>query len=329
MNRRDLMAAFATATLIGPGNAGSAGARSAVKRIGWLLPPRSNDAQEQASAWFYQEAFAARGWQVDKNLLSIRRTGPRDARGWEDAASELAAEGVDLIATVSDGSTAVALRVAPAIPIVAISGAPVELGFARSLARPGGNVTGVSFQSQDENGRALQLLREIRPGLARVGIPLARANRVWAAWFDSVVDVAQSAGIAVVALPATLSAAAIAPMLDAAKAERIHALVMPILPFLDTAVWRQISTWAIEQRVVTRGSLLSRGEAVLAFGANVQALVRLHADQIDRVLRGAAPAETPFLQPTLWDTVINQRLARAVGWPAPRPVLIQATEVIE
>ncbi len=110
---------------------------------------------------------------------------------------------------------------------------------------------------------------------------------------------------------------------------RVVALPMPILPFLGNAVWQQISAWAVEQRVVTRGSLLSHGDAVLAFGSNAPALLRLHVDQIDRVLRGAKPAETPLVQPTLWDTVINQTPARAVGWPAPPAVLLQATEVVE
>ena len=77
------------------------------------------------------------------------------------------------------------------------------------------------------------------------------------------------------------------------------------------------------------GTLLSRGEAVICFGPDPQAQARLHVEQIDRVLRGADPADTPILQPTLREVVINQRLARAVGWPAPHSVLLQATEVIE
>lgn len=328
MHRRGVLAAAGGACAIGPGRLARAQGRG-VKRIGELTPWPADDPQRQAHAAVYADAFRARGWEPERNLLRLRRTGPRDAPGWAEAARELVAEGADVIVAYDDVRIAAAMQATRTVPIVAISGAPVELGFAQTLVRPGGNVTGVSFQSQDENGRVLQLLREIRPGLAKVGIPLSRASRPWAAWFDSIGVAARPAGITVVALPAIASPAAIAPMLDAARDERIDALVMPILPFLDSAAWRPITAWAIEQRVVTRGPLLSRGEAVLAFGANVTALLRLHADQIDRVLRGADPATLPIVQPTLWDTVINQRLARAVGWPAPRSVLVQATEVID
>jgi ABC-type uncharacterized transport system substrate-binding protein len=106
---------------------------------------------------------------------------------------------------------------------------------------------------------------------------------------------------------------------------------LPILPVLytDSPAWEQINAWAIEHKVVTRGSLLARGKTVVTFGANVEALIRLTQSQIDRVLRGANPAITPILQPTVWDTVVNQKPARAVGWSAPNSVLLQATEVIQ
>jgi putative ABC transport system substrate-binding protein len=327
MRRRALLRCTAAACIAAP--AAFAAAQPRVRRVGELNPFPPDDAQQLANAAIYTQAFIARGWQLDKNLVYVKRIGPRTADGWNEAARELAAAEVELIVTYTDAQTAAALRATRTIPIVAISGAPVELGLVQSLARPGGNLTGVSFQAHDENGRALSLLREMRPGLARIGVPVMRASPVWAAWFDSIVAAAQPPGLRIVALPAATSPAELAPMLDAAKAERIEALTMPILPFLNSAVWQQISAWAVEQRVVTRGSLLSRGDAVLAFGSNVPALLRLHVEQIDRVLRGAKPAETPFVQPTLWDTVINQKLARAVGWPAPPAVLLQATEVIE
>ena len=137
------------------------------------------------------------------------------------------------------------------------------------------------------------------------------------------------AGMRVIALPLPRAPADIAPMLDAAARAQVQALRMWFLPVLSPAVWQQIGTWAIEHKVVTMGTLLSRGEAVICFGPELQEQARLHAEQIDRVLRGARPAETPILQPTRWEIVVNQKLARAVGWPAPRAVLLQATEVIE
>jgi putative ABC transport system substrate-binding protein len=104
---------------------------------------------------------------------------------------------------------------------------------------------------------------------------------------------------------------------------------MPILPILSKAVWQQITAWAIEHKVVTRGPLQWRNEVVVTFGTNLEELERLFVAQVDRVLRGADPAGTPFLQVTTWETIVNLRLARAVGWPIPRSVLLQATQVIE
>lgn len=167
------------------------------------------------------------------------------------------------------------------------------------------------------------------PGLKRVGVPAASADPSLRAWFDSVEATAARFSIHAVLLPLPRQPADIAPMLAAAAREQVQALRLPFLPVRQPPVWQQITAWAVEQRVLTTGTLLSRGEAVVCFGPNPQAQARLHVEQIDRVLRGANPAETPIVQPTLWDTVINQRLARAVGWPAPRAVLLQASEVIE
>jgi putative tryptophan/tyrosine transport system substrate-binding protein len=234
MKRREVICCAAAACIAAPGSFVLAQPRA--RRVGELNPFAPDDAQQQANAKVYEQALNARGWQLDKNLVYVRRSGPRDAEGWTEAARELAAAEVDLIVTYFDTQTAAALRATRTIPVVAISGAPVELGLVQSLARPGGNLTGVSFQAHDENGRALSLLREIRPGLARIGVPLLRASPVWAAWFDSAAAAAQPAGLRVVALPAATTAAEVAPMLDAAKAERIQALTMPILPFLNSAV---------------------------------------------------------------------------------------------
>lgn len=212
---------------------------------------------------------------------------------------------------------------------MAISFGPVKIGLAQSLRRPGGNVTGVSFQAAEENGRVLALLRDIRPGLGRVGVPVDLREAGWRIWFEGFEKPAMPAGIRIVALPLPHAPADIAPMLDAATREQVHALIVPILPVLSKAVWQQITAWAIKHKVVTRGPLAWRDEVVVTFGTNVEELGRLWIAQADRVLRGADPAETPFLQVTTWETVVNPQLARAVGWPLPRSVLLQATQVIE
>lgn len=175
----------------------------------------------------------------------------------------------------------------------------------------------------------ISLLRDMRPGLTRVGVPVQLSDSGWRIWFEGFERPAGPVGIRVIPLPLPHSAGDIAPMLEAAAREQVQALIMPILPLLSKAVWQQITAWAIEHKVITRGPLLWRNEVVVTFGTNVEESERLFATQIDRVLRGANPAETPFLQVTTWETIVNLRLARAVGWPVPRSVLLQATQVIE
>jgi putative ABC transport system substrate-binding protein len=236
---------------------------------------------------------------------------------------------VDLIVAVLDGPAFAVKRATTTIPIVAISAFPVEIGLVQSMARPGGNITGVSFQAAEENGRVLSLLRDIRPGLARVGVPVQLSDPGGRIWFEGYERPAGPAGIRIVPLPLPQSPGDITPMLDAAAREQVQVLIMPILPILSKAVWQQINAWAIEHKVVTRGPLQWRNEVMMTFGTNLAELERLLVSQIDRVLRGANPAETPFLQVTTWDTVVNLPLARQAGWPVPRSVMLQATQVIE
>lgn len=328
MRRRPVVAA-AAAIVTGLARHAAHAQREPLKRVGWLNHFAPDNPGSIFLDRFLDDELKRLGWERGRNLEWLSRHGLRDTQGWDIAARELVDARVDLIITFADPLIGAALRATRTTPIVAVSGAIVEYGYAQSLARPGGNVTGVVSQSFEFSGRVLALLREIRPGLERFGVAADAADAGSKAWLTTVEAVAAPLGIRVLALPMPRAPADIAPMLVAARQARVQALRMPFLPVLTPAVWRQVTDWAIEHRVVTSGTLFARGEAVLCFGPNMQAQGRLLIEQIDRVLRGANPAETPIMQPTTWDVVISQKIARAVGWPAPRSVLIQATEVIE
>ena len=329
MRRRAILQRAAAAWIVGVLAPIGRAQGSAVKRVGCLNAFAPDNPTSLAFEQFYDDELDRRGWRRGRNLDVLRKHGPRDAKAWEAATRELTDARVDVIVSFHDHLLGIAARSTQTVPIVALSGAIVEIGVAQALARPGRNVTGVVSQSHDFSGRVFALLRDLRPGLRRIGVPAAPADPAIAAWFDSVEVAAAPLGIRVVALPMPRLPADIAAMLDAAAREQVQALRLPFMPVLSPGVWQQITAWAIEHRVVTTGTLLSRGEAVACFGPNPEAQARQHVEQIDRVLRGANPADTPIVQPTLWETVINQRLTRAVGWPAPRAVLVQATELIE
>jgi putative ABC transport system substrate-binding protein len=330
MRRRPLLTG--AAVVVGAGIALRSAAQEAlVKRVGVLTTlPRDHPAA--APFWAIgADEMKRLGWEEGRNLAFDVRASMGDPAKLQSDAEQLVAAKVDLLHADHNAGVSVAMRATTTIPIVMIADAATEHGFAQSLARPGGNVTGVIFLAHDEIGRVLSLLREMRPGLARIGMPINLENPIGKSYFRSWETVVVAASIRLFALPIMRNLADVAPSLQAAQREQVQALLLPILPLLNAngPAWDQINAWAIEHKVVTRGSLLSRGKSVVTFGANVEALVRLTQRQIDRVLRGANPAVTPIMQPTIFDVVVNQKLARAVGWPAPTSVLLQATEVIE
>lgn len=327
MDRRKVMSLSACTALAALAPTQVLSQVSTVKRIGVLsFLPR----ERWPDGWQrVVENLPKHGWVEGRNLRFEYRDGVTDPQGLYGAARRLVESKVDLIAALLDDAAFAAKSTTSTVPIVAISGFPVEIGLVQSMARPGGNITGVSFQANEENGRVLALLRDIHPGLARVGVPVNLSDPGWRIWFDGYLKPAGPAGIRIVPLPLPYTPNDIAPMLELAAREQIQALIMPILPLLSKAVWQQITAWAVEHKVVTRGPLQWRDDVVMTFGTNLQELEQLFAAQIDRVLRGANPAQTPFLQVNTWETVVNLRLARAVGWPIPRSVLVQATHVIE
>ncbi len=327
MHRRHLMSLSAGAALMVYAPPGALAQGAAVKRVGLLtFLPR----ERWPEGWqILLQDLPRRGWVEGRNLQFEYRDGVTDPQGLNGAARRLVESKVDLIASLLDDAAFAAKAATTTIPIVVVTGLSLELGLVQSMPRPGGNITGVSFQAAEESGRVLALLRDIRPGLARVGVPVDLGSPGWRVWFGGFEKPAGPAGIRMVPLPLPWTPNDIAPMLDIATREQVQVLIMPILPVLSKAVWQQITAWAIEHKVVTRGPLLSAEDVVVTFGANTEEVGRLFIAQIDRVLRGANPAETPFLQATTWETVVNLRLARSVGWPIPHSVLLQATRVIE
>lgn len=156
------------------------------KRVGFLsLTPRESWPTPGKTGW--QQAvdlLKQHDWVEGRNLQFEFRDAQTDAEGLDGAARQLVVAKVDLIMTLNDTFTRAALRATRTIPIVAISFGPVKIGLAQSLRRPGGNVTGVSFQAAEENGRVLALLRDIRPGLGRVGVPVDLREAGWRIWFE-------------------------------------------------------------------------------------------------------------------------------------------------
>jgi putative tryptophan/tyrosine transport system substrate-binding protein len=268
------------------------------------------------------------GW-VDGRTVTIEY---RWAEGRSDRYTEIAVEfvrlKVDVIVTV--GSAVVAAKqVTSVIPIVfAVAVDPLGGGLVASLARPGGNVTGLSIQSADLAAKRLQLLRELLPGLRRLAM-VGNANYAAAVLEMGEVEAAgRTLGLKVDRFEIRREED-IAPAFEAFKNES-QALYL-CADALINAQHNRINILALGARLPTiyagRNFLASGG--LISYGANNADLFRHAADYVDKILRGAKPSDLPVEQPTKFDLVINLTTAKALGLPIPDKLMALADEVIE
>ena len=215
------------------------------------------------------------------------------------------------------------------IPIVfAGAGDPVGTGIVASLARPGGNVTGLSVQFTDLAGKRLELLREVVPNLRRLAIMGNVGNPIHVLEMDKVQVAAHTLGLEVAALEIRRGED-IAPAFEALKG-RAEALYVPADPLMNTNRVR-INTLALGARLPTMHGVREYVEAggLMSFGPSIPDLYRRAAEFVDKILRGTKPSDIPVEQPTKFDLIINLTTAKALGLTIPEPFLLRADEVIE
>jgi putative ABC transport system substrate-binding protein len=269
------------------------------------------------------------GWIDGRNLaIEYRWAEGRNERYAENAA-ELVRLKVDVIVTVATVPTLAAKQATAVIPIVfAASGDPVGTGLVASLARPGGNVTGLSTQTAETAGKRLELLREIVPGLGRLAIMGNVGNPISVLELGEVQAAARALGLEVITSELR-RAEDISPAFDALKG-RADALYVCTDPLVNTHRIR-VNTLALAARLPTMHFFREYVEAggLMSYGPNLPDLLRRAADYVDKILRGAKPGDIPVEQPTKFDLIINLTTAKALGLTIPEPFLLRADEVIE
>jgi putative tryptophan/tyrosine transport system substrate-binding protein len=244
-------------------------------------------------------------------------------------ADELVRLEVSVIVTGATPATIAAKRATSVIPIVfAVGGDPVGSGLVASLARPGGNVTGLSIQSVDAVSKRVELLRDVVPNLRRLAVLANESNPVVMREAEEVQAAAHALGVEVAPLHVR-RADDIAPAF-ASLDSHADALYVPADPLL-TSNANAISALALRARLPDVHSL--REEVIAgglsAYGASFADLFRRAAELVDKILRGTKPAEIPVEQPTKFDLVINLKTAMALGLTVPHYLLVLADEVIE
>ena len=290
--------------------------------------------QNTRSAWSeYVAAFVQRlrelGWIEGRTIAIEYRWGEGRAERFAEITAEFVRLKVDVIVTSATPPVLAAKQATAIIPIVfATAGDPVGTGLVASLARPGGNVTGLSSQTADLAAKRLELLREVVLSLRRLAIMGNVGNPFSVLEMREVQAAASTLGLEV-ATPEIRRAEDLSPAFDALKG-RADALYVCLDPVLITNRSR-INTLALAARLPTMSAPRDSVEAggLMSYGPNWPSLWRRAAEVVDKILRGAKPADIPVEQPTKFDLVINLTTAKALGLTIPPGLLAIADEVIE
>jgi putative tryptophan/tyrosine transport system substrate-binding protein len=247
--------------------------------------------------------------------------------------AEIAAEfvrlKVDVIVTSGTPAVVQAMQATSVIPIVsAVMGDPVSTGLIASLARPGGNITGLSVLAPDLGGKRLEFLREVVPGLRRLAFLGNVSNPIVVQEMDEVKEAAHTLGLDVVTLEIRRPED-IMPAFETLKS-RAQALYVSGDPLVLTNRAR-INTLALVARlpaIYGQREYVEPG-GLMSYGPNFPELFRRVGDYVDKILRGTKPADIPVEQPTKFDLIINLTTAKALGLEVPPTLLARADEVIE
>jgi putative ABC transport system substrate-binding protein len=293
-----------------------------------FLGSQTQSAQSEWTAAFL-ERMGKHGW-IDGRTIAIEY---RWGEGRSERLAEIAAEFVRLkVSIIVTAGTAAVIAVKQATSVIPIvfgtAGDPVGTGLVASLARPGGNVTGLSNQSADLAGKRIELLREVVPGLRRLAIMANIGSSIGVLERDEVQAAAHALGLEVVQAEIR-QAQDIPPAIEALKG-RADALYVVTEPLVNTNRI-QINALALAARLPTlhgQGAYVEAG-GLMSYGANIPDLFRRAADYVDKILRGAKPADLPVEQPTKFDLIINARTAKALGLDLSPTLLARADQVIE
>ena len=300
---------------------------SGVRRIGLLFPGTDAVAPDRIAAW--REGLRIVGYhEPDQIELIVRVTGGDPSR-IAPMASELVERKVDVLVPISPAAVQAVKSLTSTIPIVAfdLETDPVGSGLVRSLARPGGNVTGVFFDFPEFSKKWLELMKETLPRLARIGV-------LWdpATGFTQVRAIEAVAAIMKIDLEIVevRALAELDPAMTAASRNHPDALVMLSTPLIGGSS-KPLADFTLQRRLpaVTLFPEFARSGGLMAYGPNIHNGYHQTARMVAKVLQGTKPADLPVELPTKFELVVNMKTARSIGIELPTSVLLRADEVIE
>ena len=327
MKRRDLFAVVAVAAALWP-LAAHAQQPERLRRVGVLMQSPENSPSEQEFVTAFAQALRGFGWVEGSNIQIDYRFAAGDPALFKTYAAELVGMSPDAILASTSPAVAALREQTRTIPIVfVLVGNPDGQGFVQSLARPGGNMTGFSSLDAPLMGKWLQLLKEIAPGITRVAVIFSPDTAI-AAWLNRAIEAAA---------PSVGMTATFAPVRDAAGIEaaiaagaREAGCGLISLPGAFNDAHREVIAAAARHGLPLIGAYgIPRVGGLISYWFDTVDLFVQGASYIDRILKGASPADLPVQQPTKFALAINLKTAKALGLSVPQSLLARADEVIE
>lgn len=302
-----------------------------VRRIGYLSPEVAESESGRRNQRLLRESLRRVGYEEGKNLTIDWRFGEGRYDRLDEFAQDLTRRHVELIVALTNPPIHAARRASQTIPIVMFIGVlPVELGIVQSLARPGGQVTGTVWTSPETPGKVLQILKEAVPGAVRVASLRISDSPLNKFYEPEQRRAAQTLGMSYHYFDIT-RAEEIPAVLGRIAASRADALEIMFDPAIIGSRLPEIAAFAIQHKLVSIGSaraVVNTG-ALLYYGPVASDIADQTAGYIDRILRGAKPADLPIQMPRKYEFVFNAKTARAIGYKIPPALGIRVDEVIE
>jgi putative ABC transport system substrate-binding protein len=320
-NRRGFLVCLAGAALMSPREAG---AQQRIARVGALY---IGTADADVFRNELRDGLRGLGYEEGRNIAYEFRSADGRLDRLPALAAELVGLKVDVIVALYVPCALAAKNATRDIPIVILAGDPVETGIVPSLARPGGNITGISLMAAKSNGKSVELFRDMLPGIRRVGVLADATNPVYAkAMLDEVRLAGDQTGIEIQPVVMLRGPDELEGAFATLAKERADALVvqgsLAIRSVTDLAIKRRLPAASTPRAFADIGGLMS-------FGADGPAAFRHGAKFVDAILRGKVPRDLPIEQPTKYELAVNLRSASMIGLKIPNSFLLRADAVIQ
>ena len=279
----------------------------------------------------FGRALSDLGYTWGEKIEVVCRSAEGNYRGLSDAAADLVDQKVDVIVGLSHVAAHAAHRATQSIPIVMIaSGDPVRTNLVASLARPGGNLTGLTYYSTELGEKRLQLLKEMVPGITRVAVlGNTESDHVFGMYWDDAARAARTLGLELIVADVR-EPRHLEQTFEKFSERGAQGLLVLTDPMLRVQA-RRVAELATKHRLPAMygGTWFLEAGGLASYSADFDAMIRRVAYYVDRILKGARPATLPIEQPTKYELIFNLKTAKALGLTIPEALLVRADRLIE